>query len=347
MTIEPPIYLVMVEIRNETSEEDRRNMAEYCVTGGTGFIAAYLVKSLLEKGCFVRTTVRDPGDAEKVGFLMELAGAKERLKIMKADLTEDGSFDEAIQGVVGVFHTASPVLVPYDQNIQATLIDPCIKGTLNVLRSCSKASSVKRVVLTSSCSSIRYRFDVQKQQITSLDESHWSDPEYCKRYNLFYAYAKTVAEKEAWRVAKETGMDLVVVNPSFVVGPLLAPHPTSTLLLILAIVKGLRGEYPNTTVGFVHIDDVVAAHILAMEECKASGRLVCSSSVAHWTQIIEILKAKYPSYPFENKCSSQEGDNCEHIMETSKIQKLGFPAFKSVPEMFDDCIKSFQEKGFL
>ncbi|PPD72014.1 hypothetical protein GOBAR_DD31089 [Gossypium barbadense] len=238
MTIKPPIYLVMVEIRNETSEEDRRNMAEYCVTGGTGFIAAYLVKSLLEKGCFVRTTVRDPGDAEKVGFLMELAGAKERLKIMKADLTEDGSFDEAIQGVVGVFHTASPVLVPYDQNIQATLIDPCIKGTLNVLRSCSKASSVKRVVLTSSCSSIRYRFDVQKQQITSLDESHWSDPEYCKRYNLFYAYAKTVAEKEAWRVAKETGMDLVVVNPSFVVGPLLAPHPTSTLLLILAIVKG-------------------------------------------------------------------------------------------------------------
>ncbi|TYG88867.1 hypothetical protein ES288_A12G055200v1 [Gossypium darwinii] len=300
MTIEPPIYLVMVEIRNETSEEERRNMAEYCVTGGTGFIAAYLVKSLLEKGCFVRTTVRDPGDAEKVGFLMELAGAKERLKIMKADLTEDGSFDEAIQGVVGVFHTASPVLVPYDQNIQATLIDPCIKGTLNVLRSCSKASSVKRVVLTSSCSSIRYRFDVKKQQITSLDESHWSDTEYCKRYNLFYAYAKTVAEKEAWRVAKETGMDLVVVNPSFVVGPLLAPHPTSTLLLILAIVKGLRGEYPNTTVGFVHIDDVVAAHILAMEECKASGRLVCSSSVAHWTQIIEMLKAKYPSYPFEN-----------------------------------------------
>ncbi|KAG4168864.1 hypothetical protein ERO13_A12G051501v2 [Gossypium hirsutum] len=298
MTIEPPIYLVMVEIRNETSEE-RRNMAEYCVTGGTGFIAAYLVKSLLEKGCFVRTTVQDPGDAEKVGFLMELAGAKERLKIMKADLTEDGSFDEAIQGVVGVFHTASPVLVPYDQNIQATLIDPCIKGTLNVLRSCSKASSVKRVVLTSSCSSIRYRFDVKKQQITSLDESHWSDTEYCKRYNLFYAYAKTVAEKEAWRVAKETGMDLVVVNPSFVVGPLLAPHPTSTLLLILAIVKGLRGEYPNTTVGFVHIDDVVAAHILAMEECKASGRLVCSSSVAHWTQIIEMLKAKYPSYPFE------------------------------------------------
>ncbi|XVE84912.1 hypothetical protein DITRI_Ditri17bG0049600 [Diplodiscus trichospermus] len=322
-------------------------MPEYCVTGGTGFIAAYLVKSLLAKGCLVRTTVRDPGDVGKVGFLMELAGAKDRLKIIKADLMEEGSFDEAIQGVDGVYHAASPVLVPYDNNVQATLIDPCIKGTLNVLTSCSKASSVKRVVLTSSCSTIRYRFDVQKQQISSLDESHWSDPEYCKRYNLFYAYAKTVAEKEAWRAAKENGIDLVVVNPSFVVGPLLAPQPTSTLSLILAIVKGLRGEYPNTTVGFAHIDDVIAAHIIAMEESKASGRLVCSSSVAHWTQIIEMLRAKYPSYPFENKCSTQEGDNIAHSMDTRKIQQLGLSAFKSLPEMFDDCIKSFQDKGFL
>ncbi|KAB2098035.1 hypothetical protein ES319_A01G210500v1 [Gossypium barbadense] len=219
---------------------------EYCVTGGTGFIAAYLIKSLREKGCFVRTTVRNPENVEKVSFLKELSGAKERLKIMKADLMEEGSFDEAIHGVDGVFHTACPVLVPYDDNVQATLIDPCIKGTLNVLRSCSKASSVKRVVLTSSCSSIRYRFDVQNQQISSLNESHWSDPNYCKRYNLFYAYAKTIGEQEAWRVAKESGMDLVVVNPSFVVGPLLAPQPTSTLLLILSIVKGIKGEYPNT-----------------------------------------------------------------------------------------------------
>ncbi|OMP02585.1 putative cinnamoyl-CoA reductase [Corchorus olitorius] len=320
---------------------------EYCVTGGTGFIAAYLVKALLDKGYLVRTTVRDPGDEGKVGFLKELKGAKERLKIMKADLMEEGSFDEAIHGVDGVFHTASPVLVPYDNNIQATLIDPCIKGTLNVLASCSKSSSVKRVVVTSSCSSIRYRFDVQNKQLSSLNESHWSDPEYCKRYSLFYAYAKTLGEQEAWRVAKENGIDLVVVNPSFVVGPLLAPQPTSTLLMILAIVKGLKGEYPNTTVGFVHIDDVIAAHILAMEESKASGRLICSSSVAHWSQIIEMLRAKYPSYPYENKCSSQEGDNNEHIMDTSKIQELGFPAFKSLAEMFDDCIKSFQDKGFL
>ncbi|WVZ10434.1 hypothetical protein V8G54_014964 [Vigna mungo] len=319
-------------------------MLEFCVTGGTGFIASHLIKTLLEKGHTVRTTVRNPEDVEKVGFLSELSGGKERLKILKADLLVEGSFEKAVTGVDGVFHTASPVLVPVDENVQKNLIDPCVKGTLNVLNSCLKAN-VKRFVLTSSCSSIRYRDDVQ--QLCPLNESHWTDLEYCKRYNLWYAYAKTVAEREVWRIAKENEIDVVVVNPSFVVGPLLAPQPTSTLLLILAIVKGMKGEYPNTTVGFVHINDVVAAHLLAMENTNASGRLICSSTVAHWSQIIQMLRSKYPSYPFENKCSSQQGDDNPHSMDTTKITQLGFPPFITLDKMFDDCITSFQDKGFL
>lgn len=51
-----------------------------------------------------------------------MKGAKERLKIMKADLMEEGSFDEAIQGVDGVFHTAAPVLVPYDENVYVLIL---------------------------------------------------------------------------------------------------------------------------------------------------------------------------------------------------------------------------------
>ncbi|KAG5236919.1 oxidoreductase family protein [Salix suchowensis] len=290
-------------------------MPEYCVTGGTGFIAAYLVKSLLEKGHTVRITV---------GFLQEFDGARERLKIFKADLLEEGSFDEAVQGVDGVFHTAAPVLVPYSDRIQETLIDPCIKGTQNVLNSCLKASSVKRVVFTSSSSTVRYRDDLP--QIFYLNESHWSDIEYCKRHNLWYAYAKTVAEKEAWRISKENGMGSIYCR---------------------IYLSGSRGEYPNMAVGFTHVDDVVAGNILAMENSKATGRLVCSGPVAHWSQIIKMLRAKYPSYPYENKCSSQEGDNIPHSMDTTKIARLGLPPFKTLEQMFDDCIRSLQEKGFL
>ncbi|XP_021753974.1 tetraketide alpha-pyrone reductase 2-like isoform X1 [Chenopodium quinoa] len=314
-------------------------MPSYCVTGATGFIASYLVKSLLLQGNTVRATVRDPDNVEKVGFLWELQGAKERLTLYKADLLIDGSFDDAINGVLGVFHTACPVFLPSQtDDVQTLLIDPGIKGTLNVLSSCKKANSVKRVVLTSSCSAIRYRDDASL--VSPLNESHWSDPEYCKRYN-------TLGEMAAWEVAKESGLDLVAVNPSFVVGPLLTSQPTSTLELILSLTKGALGEYPKLVIGFVHIDDVIAAHILAMEETKASGRLIYSSSVAHWSDIMKMLKDKYPMYPFECKQGSTEGNDFPHSMDTSKIMQLGFPGFKSIPQMFDDCIKSFQEKGFL
>ena len=122
----------------------------YCVTGGTGFIAGYLIKALLQQGHTVRATVRDPrtypflllycfflhliwfqwslrtificwfyytkflsDNLEKVGFLWELEGAKERLSLYKADLLVDGSFDDCINGVDGVFHTACTVFLPH------------------------------------------------------------------------------------------------------------------------------------------------------------------------------------------------------------------------------------------
>jgi nucleoside-diphosphate-sugar epimerase len=230
--------------------------------------------------------------------------------------------------------------------MQETLIDPCVKGTLNVLRSCSRSPSVKRVVITSSCSSIRY--DYNSPERSPLDESHWSNLDYCKKYNLWYAYAKTIAEKEAWKFAEEQGLNLVVVNPSFVIGPLLAPEPTSTLFVVLSIIKGENNKvYPNSRMGFVHIDDVVEAHILAMEAPSASGRIICSADVAHWKEIVEMLKNKYPMYPISDKCGAEEGNDVTHTMNTSKIKNLGLASFKSLEQMLEDCVKSFEGRGLL
>lgn len=55
---------------------------------------------------------------------------------------------------------------------------------------------------------------------------------------LWYPYAKTLAEKAAWQLAEETGIDLVVVNPTFIVGPLITPQPTSTLRMVLSYMTG-------------------------------------------------------------------------------------------------------------
>uniref|UniRef100_A0A0D9Y2Q7 NAD-dependent epimerase/dehydratase domain-containing protein n=1 Tax=Oryza glumipatula TaxID=40148 RepID=A0A0D9Y2Q7_9ORYZ len=332
-------------------------MPEYCVTGGTGFIASHLIRALLAAGHTVRATVRDPEDEAKVGFLWELDGASERLQLVKADLMVEGSFDDAVRGVDGVFHAASPVVVvgnsssnngkPNDddeEEVQQRLVEPIVRGASNVLRSCARASPrPRRVVFTSSCSCVRYGAGAA----AALNESHWSDAAYCAAHGLWYAYAKTLAEREAWRLAKERGLDMVAVNPSFVVGPILSPAPTSTALIVLALLRGELPRYPNTTVGFVHVDDAVLAHVVAMEDARASGRLICSCHVAHWSEIVGSLRERYPGYPIPAECGSHKGDDRAHKMDTAKIRALGFPPFLSVQQMFDDCIKSFQDKGLL
>jgi nucleoside-diphosphate-sugar epimerase len=58
--------------------------------------------------------------------------------------------------------------------------------------------------------------------------------------------------------------------------------------------QAVADEYPNRRIGFVHIDDVVKAHLLAMEEPGAHGRYICSSDVAHFRDIMSMLRTKYP-----------------------------------------------------
>ncbi|MBA0677986.1 hypothetical protein Goari_019355, partial [Gossypium aridum] len=184
-----------------------------CVTGASGYIASWLVNLLLRHGYTVNATVRDPYDRKKTEHLLALDGANERLHLFKAELLEEGSFDSEVEGCIGVFHTVSPCyFVPKDP--QAELVEPAVKGTLNVLGSCAKADDVV------------------------VDETWFSDPVVCEKLKVlrflvisinctfekdWYMLSKTLAEKAAWKFSEEKVMDMVTINPDTVLGPLLQP----------------------------------------------------------------------------------------------------------------------------
>ncbi|MBA0548626.1 hypothetical protein Golob_019715 [Gossypium lobatum] len=239
-----------------------------CVTGASGYIASWLVKQLLLRGYTVKASVRDPNDPRKTRHLLGLEGAEGRLKLFKADLLEQGSFDSVVEGCVGVFHTASPfyndVLDP-----QAELLDPAVKGTLNVLSSCAKTPSVKRVVLTSSIAAVAYNGKPRTPDVV-VDENWFSDPDYCKGLKLWYVVSKTMAEDSAWKFSKEKGIDMVAINPAMVIGPLLQPTLNTSAAAILNLIKGAE-TFPNATFGWVNVKDVATAHIQAFEIPSASG----------------------------------------------------------------------------
>ncbi|KAJ6768857.1 hypothetical protein OIU74_022504 [Salix koriyanagi] len=101
------IYTVIIAWRKPNWSMDQVK-GRVCVTGASGYLASWLVKRLLLSGYHVTGTVRDPENEKKLAHLWRLEGAKERLRLVKADLMEEGSFDDAIMECSGVFHTASP-----------------------------------------------------------------------------------------------------------------------------------------------------------------------------------------------------------------------------------------------
>ncbi|XP_024029195.1 tetraketide alpha-pyrone reductase 1-like, partial [Morus notabilis] len=125
----------------------------------------------------------DTDDPKKTEHLVSLEGAKERLHLYKANLLEEGSFDSVVDGCECVFHTASPVnLSPTDP--QAELIEPAVKGTLNVLRSCTKAPSLKKVVLTSSMAAVLLSGKPLIPDVV-VDETWFSDPDFCEKVKIW------------------------------------------------------------------------------------------------------------------------------------------------------------------
>uniref|UniRef100_A0A3N7E7D8 NAD-dependent epimerase/dehydratase domain-containing protein n=1 Tax=Populus trichocarpa TaxID=3694 RepID=A0A3N7E7D8_POPTR len=215
-----------------------------CVTGAGGFIASWIVKLLLEKGYSVKGTVRNPADP-KNSHLRELEGAQERLTLCKADLLDYESLKEAIQGCDGVFHTASPLTDDPEQ-----MVEPAVNGTKNVIMAASEAK-VRRVVFTSSIGTVY--MDPNRSPDAVVDESCWSDLEFCKNTKNWYCYGKTVAEQDAWDVAKKNGVDLVVVNPVLVLGPLLQPTVNASIVHILKYLTGSAKTYANSVQAYVHV----------------------------------------------------------------------------------------------
>ncbi|RAL37000.1 hypothetical protein DM860_003922 [Cuscuta australis] len=319
-----------------------------CVTGGSGFIASWLIKDLLRRGYTVNATVRFPKDPKKIDHLVSLEGAKERLKLMKADLMEEGSFDAAIAGCEGVFHCASPFFLHDTPDPQAELIDPAVKGTLNVLGSAARTPSVRRAVLTSSEAAIAFN-RTPRTADTVVDETWWSDPDHCKENEMWYVLSKTLAEKAAWDfVQLKSGgarFDLVSINPPCVIGPMMQPSLNQSCANVLSLING--GEtYPNVAYGWVHVRDVVEAHILAFEKREANGRYYVAERSANPPQLINILAQLYPNLKFPKRCADKKPLAPAYKVNNERAKKLGV-TITPLELALKETVESLKEKGFL
>ncbi len=270
------------------------------VTGATGYVAGRLVERLLEEGLTVHAPVRSPENIDKLKYLNAIAeNTKGSIKYFKADLLKEGSYLEAMQGCTIVFHTASPFSLDI-KDPQKELVDPALNGTRNVLETANKVDSVERVVLTSSCAAIYGdSIDVRNMPNKELSEEVWNTSSSLK--HQAYSYSKTVAEKEAWKIAEaQTRWKMVVLNPSFVMGPGINPYGTSETFKVMKQMSDgtMKVGAPEMEIGVVDVRDLAEAHFRAGFKANASGRNIISGTDSSFIEMGKILKAEHPKYPF-------------------------------------------------
>jgi len=243
-------------------------MSTVLVTGGSGFIASHTILQLLTAGYKVRTTVRDLSREGEVRAMLRNGGAEpgEQLSFVAAELMSDGGWPAAVSGCEYVLHIASPFpsQVPKDEN---ELIVPAREGALRVLRA-SRDAGVKRVVLTSSFAAIGYGHPERKEVFTEKD---WTNPSGADV--MPYTKSKTLAERAAWDfIARDgAGLELAVVNPVGVFGPVLGPDYATSILLVQKMLDGELPGVPRMCIGVVDVRDVADLHMRAMTNPAAKG----------------------------------------------------------------------------
>ena len=268
------------------------------VTGGTGYLASWIIKYLLEAGKTVRTTVRNKANTSKYEHLVKVAEQSSgQLEIVEADLMQQHAFIEAMQGCELVIHTASPFKVGKIKNPEMELVTPALEGTQNVLQAANQTQTIKRIVLTSSVAAI-YGDAEEIKKVEVFDESHWNETSNLSHNP--YPYSKTVAEKKAWQMAEaQANWDLVVINPGFIMGPSLTNRKDSTSVDFMLQLAGgkMKSGAPNLYFGVVDIRDVAQAHINAGYNAEASGRHILVADTLNIYEMGQVIKKRSPLLP--------------------------------------------------
>ena len=255
------------------------------VTGGSGYIAGFLIRQLIENGWSVTTTVRSLKREDEVRGWLQVDDSK--LRFFAADLENDAGWAEAMAGCSHVAHVASPF--PLDVPKHADdLVIPAREGALRALRF-AKAAGVKRFVLTSSMAAIAYGHGKARDLYNEADWSNLDNPAV-----MPYPRSKTVAERAArdWARAEAPEIEFASVNPAAVFGPLLSDDLSTSIEVVKQLLEGKVPMCPDVGFGIIDVRDVADLHCRALTApVIRDERYVCSGPFLKMIDVANILTA--------------------------------------------------------
>ncbi|KAJ7270256.1 D-lactaldehyde dehydrogenase [Mycena rebaudengoi] len=327
------------------------------VSGANGFIAVWVVRYLLEAGFSVRGTVRSADKGTHLKETFASYGDKFELVVVP-DITKEGAFDEAVQGVDAIEHTASPFHFQVDD--PAELIDPAVKGTVGILQSALKnGKSVKRIVITSSVAAVLH-VDPEPQYFSELDWNEQAVQEVAEKGRdasaaSKYRASKMLAEKAAWAFAathkSEISWDITALNPPLVLGPTihdvaqLEDLGTSARDFFVSLTQPKAPDALLTGGAWVDVRDLAQAHVLALQKPDAGGeRIILTAGAFVWQEWLDAA-------PVSPKLQKGVPGSAKDIVyparyDTAKAARVLGMTYRSMEETARDTVKDWEARGW-
>jgi dihydroflavonol-4-reductase len=318
------------------------------VTGGTGFLGAYIIRNLIEKGHSVRAIRRSGG---LPFFIPE--EIMRQVEWVEGDILDIVSLQEAMQGIEGLIHAAA--VVSFSKKDRGRMYQVNIEGTANVVNA-ALDSGIKRLVHVSSVAALG-RTPAQE---TVNEQKKWEE----SRNNTHYAISKHEAEMHAWRGFAE-GLKGVVINPSTILG--FGDWHQSSCAIFRNAYRGFSW-YAAGINGFVGVEDVAEAAVSLLLSDITEKRFIVSAenwSIQHlFNNLADNLHKKRPqkeasrfmgeiAWRLEELRSALTGRKALLTKETAKLahSKTSFdnsnflralPGFRFTP--LETVIRSASEK---
>jgi dihydroflavonol-4-reductase len=253
------------------------------VTGASGHVGNNLVKALLARGWKVRASVRDASDPARTREL-----PVDRIELVSLDVRDEAKFVEACRGIDVLFHVAATYKNYTRNKAEADEMErDAIEGARNAVRAAAR-NGVRRLVLTSSVVTI----PLMPRGGRATTEEDWRT-----EYPLPYHRAKTLAEQEAWKLARELGVDMVAVLPGAILGPGFTRSTASTDVIESIRCGALKNGTPNANYPAVDIRDVVEGHILAAQPGAKGRFILINDHLPTLGDLARIAHAADPSVP--------------------------------------------------
>jgi len=262
-------------------------MKKVVVTGGSGFVASWVIAEFLTHHYEVATSLRslDKAAAIKQG-LQRLVPADDlaHLSFFEADLTKLTGWQLGLTAADGVIHVASPL--GHGTESTEELVRVAKAGVQNVFTAAA-AAGVKRIVMTSS----QAASTPASTALGTFDESFWTDP---KNPELDpYRVSKVLAEQAAWDIAKQEQLQLTTILPGAIFGPVLTTNLSSNGIL-LQLLNGLPA-IPKVSLEVSDVRDLARLHRLAFENEQAIGqRYLAANQTMTMLAIAQAYQQAFP-----------------------------------------------------